>query len=184
MKFGKASLKRAGVTFVTVTCAALLTVQAGAAKAEQDPLADLPSIHHGGTWDSGHVQGVAVDLERGHIYYSFTNLLAKYDLQGRLIGTLVGWTGHRGELAFNPADGKLYGSLEYKADQAFYIAVIDVAGLDRVGVEASESDLFKTVHLDEVAKDYAADLVGDGRFDGDVAATRDWRDATRRFGEG
>lgn len=175
MKFGKASLKRAGVTFVTVACAALLAVQAGAAKAEQDPLADLPLIHHGGTWDSGHVQGVAVDLERGHIYYSFTNLLAKYDLQGRLIGTLVGWTGHLGDLAFNPADGKLYGSLEYKADQAFYIAVIDVAGLDRVGVEASESDLFKTVHLDEVAKDYAADMDGDGRFDGDVAATRDHR---------
>ena len=138
-------------------------------------MARLPLSHNGGVWDSGHVQGVAVDLERGYIYYSFTNLLAKYDLEGRLVGTLVGWTGHLGDLAFNPVDGKLYGSLEYKADQAFYIAVIDVAGLNEVGVEASRSDLFKTVHLAEVAADYAADMDGDGRFDGDVAATRDHR---------
>ncbi|AYG96305.1 hypothetical protein D8I30_06195 [Brevundimonas naejangsanensis] len=135
----------------------------------------MPLSQNGGTWDSGHVQGVAVDLEGGYVYYSFTNLLAKYDLEGRLVGTLVGWTGHLGDLAFNPADGKLYGSLEYKADQAFYIAVIDVAGLDRIGVEAGESALFQTVHLAEVARDYAADMDGDGRFDGDVAATRDHR---------
>ena len=63
--------------------------------------------------------------EGGYIYYSFTNLLAKYDFSGKLIGTLVGWTGHLGDLDFNPADGKVYGSLEYKEDQAFYIAVID-----------------------------------------------------------
>lgn len=175
MKFTIAPLKRAGVTFVTAAVVAWLPSQAVASTAERQPLVPLPLSHNGGTWDSGHVQGVAVDLERGYIYYSFTNLLAKYDLAGRLIGTLVGWTGHLGDLAFNPTDGKLYGSLEYKADQAFYIAVIDVAGLDGVGVEAGESGLFKTVHLDEVAKDYAADMDGDGRFDGDVAATCDHR---------
>lgn len=141
----------------------------------RETLARLPLSQNGGTWNSGHVQGVAVDVDGGFIYYSFTNLLAKYDLEGRLVGTLVGWTGHLGDLAFNPVDGKLYGSLEYKADQAFYIAVIDVAGLNEVGVEASRSDLFKTVHLAEVARDYAADMDGDGRFDGDVAATRDHR---------
>lgn len=175
MKFTIAPLKRAGVTFVTAALVAWLPSQAVASTAERQPLVPLPLSHNGGTWGSGHVQGVAVDLERGYIYYSFTNLLAKYDLAGRLIGTLVGWTGHLGDLAFNPTDGKLYGSLEYKADQAFYIAVIDVAGLDGVGVEAGESGLFKTVHLDEVARDYAADMDGDGRFDGDVAATRDHR---------
>ena len=139
MKFTIAPLKRAGVTFVTAALVAWLPSQAVASTAERQPLVPLPLSHNGGTWDSGHVQGVAVDLD---IYYSFTNLLAKYDLAGRLIGTLVGWTGHLGDLAFNPTDGKLYGSLEYKADQAFYIAVIDVAGLDGVGVEAGESGLF------------------------------------------
>ncbi|MGK6321180.1 hypothetical protein [Sphingomonas sp. DT-204] len=122
---------------------------------------------NGGTWPSGHVQGIAVDVQRGFIYYSFTNLLAKYDFSGRLIGTLVGWTGHLGDLDFNPADGKVYGSLEYKDDKAFYIAVIDVARLDRIGIEAGGTDIFRTVYLPEVVKDYSADLNGDGRFEGD-----------------
>jgi len=175
MKFSISPLKRACVTFVTAALVAWLPNQSVASTEERQPPVPLPLSQNGGTWDAGHVQGVAVDLERGYIYYSFTNLLAKYDLEGRLVGTLVGWTGHLGDLAFNPADGKLYGSLEYKADQAFYIAVIDVAGLHEVDVEAGESGLFKTVHLDEVARDYAADMDGDGRFDGDVAATRDHR---------
>ncbi len=139
------------------------------------PMAHPPLTQNGGRWSSGHVQGIAVDVQGGYIYYSFTNLLAKYDFDGRLIGTLVGWTGHLGDLDFNPADGKVYGSLEYKKDQAFYIAVIDVSRLDRVGVEASTSEIFRTVYLPEVAKDYAADLNGDGRFDGDIGATADHR---------
>jgi len=130
-------------------------------------MASLPLKQNGGTWASGHVQGVAVDVRGGYIYYSFTNLLAKYDFQGKLIGTLVGWTGHLGDLDFNPADGKVYGSLEYKKDQAFYIAVIDVGRLDRVGTQAGASRIFRTVYLPEVAKDYTADMNGDGRFDGD-----------------
>jgi hypothetical protein len=127
----------------------------------------LPLTQNGGTWRSGHVQGVAVDVRGGYIYYSFTNLLAKYDFSGKLIGTLVGWTGHLGDLDFNPADGKVYGSLEYKEDKAFYIAVIDVSRLNEVGVEASKSEIFRTVYLPEVVKDYAADINGDGVFEGD-----------------
>lgn len=124
-----------------------------------------PLTQHGGRWASGHVQGIAVDMRGGYIYYSFTNLLAKYDFGGRLIGTLVGWTGHLGDLDFNAADGKVYGSLEYKKDKAFYIAVIDVARLDRIGVDASKSDLFHTVYLPEVTRDYTADLNGDDILD-------------------
>lgn len=138
-------------------------------------MARLPLKQNGGVWPSGHVQGVAVDVQGGYIYYSFTNLLAKYDFSGKLVGTLVGWTGHLGDLDFNPADGKVYGSLEYKKDKAFYIAVIDVGRLDRVGVEASRTEIFRTVYLPEVVKDYAADLNGDGKFEGDVAASPDHR---------
>jgi hypothetical protein len=138
-------------------------------------MARLPLKQNGGVWPSGHVQGLAVDVQGGYIYYSFTNLLAKYDFSGKLVGTLVGWTGHLGDLDFNPADGKVYGSLEYKKDEAFYIAVIDVGRLDRVGVEASKTEIFRTVYLPEVVKDYAADLNGDGRFEGDVAASPDHR---------
>jgi len=151
--------------------AGLLALSLPAAAARPVP----PLTQNGGTWASGHVQGVAVDRKGGYVYYSFTNLLAKYDFEGKLVGTLVGWTGHLGDLDFNPEDGRLYGSLEYKKDQAFYIAVIDVSRLDRVGVEAAKSDLFRTVYLPEVTKDYAADLNGDGRFDGDTARTSDHR---------
>ena len=127
----------------------------------------LPLVQNGGSWDAGHVQGIAVDLRGGYIYYSFTTLLARYNFQGKLIGTLVGWTGHLGDLDFNAADGKVYGSLEYKKDKAFYAAIIDVGKIDRVGIDAGKSDLFRTVYLPEVAKDYSADVNGDGVFDGD-----------------
>lgn len=120
----------------------------------------LPARQNGGTWDSGHVQGIAVDMQRGHIYYSFTNLLAKYDFQGRLVGTLVGWSGHLGDLEFNPDDGKVYGSLEYKKQDIFYIAVVDTERLDRVGLDATESGIMQVVHLPEVARDYAATVAG------------------------
>ena len=132
------------------------------------PASPVPPLkQNGGTWSAGHVQGIAVDLQGGYIYYSFTTLLAKYDFSGQLIGTLVGWTGHLGDLDFNPRDGRVYGSLEYKKDNAFYIAVIDVSRLDRVGVSAATSDLFRTVYLPEAVKDYTADVNGDGQFDGD-----------------
>jgi hypothetical protein len=154
-----------------LACALLVT----APPAVSATLADLPLTQNGGTWASGHVQGIAVDVQGGYVYYSFTNLLAKYDLKGNLVGTLVGWTGHLGDLDFNPVDGKVYGSLEYKKDKAFYIAVIDVARLDKVGVEASQSEIFRTVYLTEVTRDYAADMNGDGQFDGDIGKTADHR---------
>jgi hypothetical protein len=135
----------------------------------------LPLTQNGGTWPTSHVQGIAVDLKGGYIYYSFTTLLAKYDLSGKLVGTLVGWTGHLGDLDFNPGDGRVYGSLEYKKDNAFYIAVIDVDRIDQVGLQAAGSEIFRTVFLPEVANDFAADVNGDGSFDGDVADTPDHR---------
>lgn len=138
-------------------------------------LARLPLSQDGGSWEAGHVQGIAVDQRNGFIYYSFTTLLAKFDFNGKLVGTLVGWTGHLGDLDFNPADGKVYGSLEYKDHQAFYVAIIDVARIDRVGMQAGQSDLMRTVYLPEVAADYSADMDGDGRFDGNVADTADHR---------
>jgi hypothetical protein len=158
-----------GIRKIRIWLVPLLAFAPAAAmsRAETASPAPLPLTQNGGTWASGHVQGIAVDVKGGYIYYSFTNLLAKYDFKGKLIGTLVGWTGHLGDLDFNAADGKVYGSLEYKEDEAFYIAAIDVSRLDRVGVEASKTDIFRTVYLPEVVKDYSADLNGDGRFDGD-----------------
>ena len=48
---------------------------------------DMPRSIYGGLWRAGHVQGIALDTEHKHIYYSFTTMLVKTDLQGNVIGT-------------------------------------------------------------------------------------------------
>jgi hypothetical protein len=161
-----------------VSCLAALAVLccAECVGETQRPSSSLPPplAQNGGTWPTAHVQGIAVDVEGGYIYYSFTTLLAKYDFAGNLVGTIGGFTGHLGDLDFNPRDGRVYGSLEYKDDQAFYIAIIDVSRLDKVGMDAS-SEIFRTVYLSGVAADYVADMNGDGVFDGNVGNTPDHR---------
>ncbi len=167
-------MRIAGWIGLAAACAGLAAAIPAQGETVPTPPPVPPLTQHGGTWPSGHVQGIAVDTEGGYIYYSFTNLLAKYDFSGRLIGTLAGWTGHLGDLDFNPADGKIYGSLEYKEDEAFYIAVIDAGRIDRAEMTAS-GDIFRTVYLPEVTADYAADMDGDGRFDGNIGDTADHR---------
>lgn len=139
------------------------------------PVPSWPATIDGGAWPTAHVQGVAVDAQRGHVYLSFTTVLVKMDTHGRVLGTVEGFTGHLGDLAFNPGDRRLYGSLEYKAQRAFYIAVVDVDRIDRVGIKAQDSSTFRTVYLPEVVADYTADMDGNGRFDGDTGATPDHR---------
>lgn len=143
------------MTRARILCAPLLALLAApAVEAAQQPA--FPPSQHAGPFASGHVQGIAVDRRGGFIYYSFTDMLAKYDFNGKLVGTLVGWTGHLGDLDFNEADGRVYGSLEYGKQNAFYIAVIDGERIDRIGVEARGTGILRTVYLPEVTRDYAA----------------------------
>ncbi|WP_067818548.1 hypothetical protein [Actinomadura kijaniata] len=134
-----------------------------------------PKEVYGGAWKSGHVQGIAVDRRAGHMYFSFTNLLVKTDMAGKPIGSVTGFTGHLGDLAFNADDGRVYGSLEYKAAKSFYIAVFDVKKIDRMDMSAEDSGVVSTVYLKEVVEDYTADMNGDGVFDGNTGATPDHR---------
>jgi hypothetical protein len=136
---------------------------------------DLPLRIHGGAWPTSHVQGVAVDTRNGFVYWSFTQRLVKTDLQGNVIGTVEGLTGHLGDLDLNRKDGRVYGSLEYKAAEAFYIAIFDVERIDRIGMNAETDGVMTTVHLDEVVEDFTADMDGNGVFDGDTANTPDHR---------
>ena len=76
----------------------------------------LPRDIDAGEWSEGHVQGIALDTERKYMYYSFTTVLVKTDLEGNLIGTVSGLTGHLGCISFNDEDGRVYGSIEYKHD--------------------------------------------------------------------
>jgi hypothetical protein len=113
------------------------------------------------------VQGVAADLDRGHLYYSFTSMLVKTDFAGRVLGTVTGFTGHLGDVTFSPERRRLYGSLEHKEAGAFYVAVFDVDAIGRRGRSAADGDVVRTVHLGEVAADYRAEV---RRERGDVPA--------------
>ncbi|MGW7051545.1 hypothetical protein [Streptomyces sp. NPDC054887] len=154
---------------------ALVAQSAVAAEAEGPGSGRLPTEIRGGAWKAGHVQGVAVDRHKGFMYFSFTNLLVKTDLRGNPVGSVSGFTGHLGDLDYNVKDGRVYGSLEYKAAKAFYIAILDVDRIDRMGMDARTTDVVSTVHLQEVVDDYTADMNGDGKFDGDTANTPDHR---------
>ncbi|WP_210149170.1 hypothetical protein [Paeniglutamicibacter terrestris] len=134
-----------------------------------------PQIIESGSWDAGHIQGIAIDEKGGFVYHSFTNMLVKTDLSGHVIGTVEGFTGHLGDLDFNTRDGQVYGSLEYKAAKSFYIAIFDVKKIAAVGMDAEDSGIVTAVHLEEVAEDFTANVDGNGVFDGDTANTADHR---------
>ena len=61
----------------------------------------LPLSLMGGDWDVKHCQGIAVDPAHNHVYYSYTSVLVKCDLDGNILGTVSGFTGHLGDLALD-----------------------------------------------------------------------------------
>ena len=56
----------------------------------------LPRQIYSGEQGPFHVQGIAVDLDRGYMYFSFTTTLLKTNMQGNLLGSVEGMTGHLG----------------------------------------------------------------------------------------
>lgn len=135
----------------------------------------LPRTILCGPFKEGHIQGFTVDTRRQYIYYSFTTMLVKTDMRGNVIGTVKGLLGHLGCLDFNDADGRVYGSLEYKNDEigkgimkmkrdsrqlpnAFYVAVFDVDKINRMNMDAEKDKVMTTVYLPTVLKDYLAEV--------------------------
>lgn len=134
----------------------------------------LPNKIDTGLWDNtGHIQGIAVDIKKGYIYYSYTTVFVKADLTGKVIGTVKGLTGHLGCISFNDEDGRVYGSNEYKHDSigtgimkrtgtlladedAFYITIFDVDKIDRLDMDAEKDGVMTAVYLPEVVADYSA----------------------------
>ncbi|MGW1978288.1 hypothetical protein [Streptomyces sp. NPDC001889] len=171
------------MTLVTATVVASAVVAGGGTAHARTPAEHLtartplpaPPVVDGGAWKSGHLQGMALDRLKGHMYFSYTNLVVKTDLRGKPIGSVTGFTGHLGDLAFNKSDGRVYGSLEYKSAKAFYIAILDGDRITRMNMDAESTGVVTTVHLGEVVKDYTADMNGDGVFDGNTGNTPDHR---------
>ncbi|MFC4011587.1 hypothetical protein ACFOY2_30455 [Nonomuraea purpurea] len=161
------------LTLAATTTLAMLSAPATAAPADRPQ--PLPAEINGGAWAEGHVQGMAIDRRKGFMYFSFTNVLVKTDLKGNPVGSVTGFTGHLGDLDFNSKDGRVYGSLEYKEQESFYIAIFDVDRITSMNMDAQTADVVKTVYLKEVVADYVADMNGDGKFDGNIAETPDHR---------
>lgn len=127
-----------------------------------------------------HVQGLAVDLRKGCMYFSFTTTFIKTDLSGRVIGTIDRIQGHLGAMTLNPDDGYVYASLECKDDvigqgiakglgvavaaqSSFYVAIIDVDRVNRRGMDPERDPVLRTVCITDACEDYDARLVNFGR---------------------
>ena len=132
---------------------------------------DYPLHVFSGVFPTPHCQGIALDKKNRCLYFSFTTMLVKTDLSGRLLGTVTGLTGHLGCIAFRESDGRVYGSLEYKNDAigrgiydhlgltgelpaAFYAAVFDGEKIDRAGLDAERDGVMRAAYLSEVTSDY------------------------------
>ena len=132
---------------------------------------ELPLDIWSGVYLTGHCQGIAVDTEKGFVYYSFTTCLVKTDMQGQLVGTVTGLIGHMGCISFCEEDGLVYGSLEYKNDSigkgilkglglqgevkdAFYCAVFDADRITRPGMDARADGVMRAAYLSDVVRDY------------------------------
>lgn len=156
---------------ISFAALALLLATASLTASAQEMMHIYPKTIKSGPFKTGHIQGIAVDTEKGYVYYSYTTILIKTDLQGNIIGSVTGLLGHLGDLDFNPQDGRVYGSLEYKNDaigkgilkaekssfkpnNAFYIAIFDVDRITREGMSAEKDGIMTTVHLSTVVDDY------------------------------
>ena len=132
---------------------------------------DLPREIFSGHWHEGHIQGIAVDTEKGFVYYSFTTILLKTDLQGNPVGSVRNLAGHLGCITFDAARRRVYGSLELKHDSIgkgiiartgwdpsdednFYLVSFDVDRITRMEMDAEADGIMLAVWLSDVLRDY------------------------------
>ena len=142
---------------------------------------NLPKVIRTGVYRGGHIQGIAIDKERKYIYCSFTTELVKLDMNGNEIGSVSGFLGHLGCLAYNEEDGRVYASLEYKNDEigkgvlrtlgiqneiknAFYVAIFDGEKIVRSGMNAETDGVMTTVFLREPTDDYLCEWEHNGEI--------------------
>lgn len=146
-----------------------------------NPVKELPDSIFIGNQDF-HVQGIALDKQKEHIYFSFTNRLIKTDLKGNIIGSVDNFEGHLGAMTLNPEDGRIYASLECKNDEiganiakkmgtkaisknnsVFYIAIFDGDKINKEGMNPQTDAIMNTVCVQEAVKDYQATIVNQGK---------------------
>ena len=158
--------------FAAALCALLFSFPAGAQALDPAP-EGVPSVLDISSGVTSHVQGIAVNLEKGELYFSFTTRFIRTDLKGKVLGTIDRIQGHLGAMTFNPEDGCVYASLECKNDEIgasiakklgvpmregtyFYVAVIDVAKVDRLEMDPENDPVLRTVFIKPAVEDNEA----------------------------
>lgn len=131
----------------------------------------LPTSIYSGAYKEGHVQGIAIDKQRGYVYYSFTTMLLKTDMLGNPIGSVIKLAGHLGCITYDTEKNAVYGSLELKHDSigagiisrtgwdpssedSFYLVCFDCNAIIRMNMNAETDGVMKAVYLSDVVKDY------------------------------
>ena len=122
----------------------------------QDRIDDILTTVCAGTPPAGHQQGIAVDNSLTYLYASFTTQLVKVDLTtGEIVGSVSGWSGHLGDIAYY--DGRIYGSMFWERDglNECYIAVFDC---DQIAGEMTNyGDVIQTMKLFDVKTEALGD---------------------------
>ena len=121
----------------------------------------------------GHVQGIALDREKGYMYFSFTSSFIKTDLQGNILGTISRIQGHLGAMTMGP-DGRVYASLECK-DDVIGQGISKRLGVENlshensvfyIGMDPEKDGVMTTVSIREACKDYVGHTYGCSGIDG------------------
>ncbi len=130
------------------------------------PVENMPNYVHTGNHGIQHVQGMAMDRVGGYLYYTFTDILVKTDLEGNVIGTVTGYMGHMGDCSFNDMDGRLYATLQISpnnwgwegSDEGWYVAIVDVDKITSVGMSYDAEGLMKVVEMSNIYQTATAEL--------------------------
>jgi len=117
------------------------------------------------------VQGIAVDQERGFVYFAFTTMLVKTDLLGKPLGSVRNLLGHLGCIGFDAKRNRVFGSLELKHDKigtgimkrtgraiaeedSFYLVSFQLDRIDRMDMDAEKDGVMRAVYLRDCVFDY------------------------------
>ena len=133
---------------------------------------EFPNRIFGCAVKTGHIQGIAVDREKGFVYHSYTTILLKTDLLGNPVGSVKNIIGHLGCITFDDKRRRVYGSLELKHDvigkgitgltgkelaneDTFYLVTFDVDKIVRMDMDAEADGIMKAMRLSEPCEYYA-----------------------------
>ena len=127
-----------------------------------------------------HVQGMTFDPRSQCLYLSTTTAIVKMTLDGTVLGSVVGFKGHVGQVVMDTVTGKLYASLEALDDElcngmarymgydlftsktaALYVVEMDADKITRQNIP--EQEIVTKHPITEALADYKAEVTMEGK---------------------